>query len=57
MIDKLPLLPVVMAAFGTVPYMFYQREWQLEADDIAVFVVLALLLSAAQWRFKKRRSG
>jgi hypothetical protein len=57
MIGKLPLVPLVLAFCGTVPYMFYWREWQLEADAVAVFVVLALLFSAAQWGLKKRRSG
>ena len=57
MIGTLPLVPLVLAFCGTVPYMFYLREWQLEADAVAVFVVLALLFSAAQWGWKKRRSG
>lgn len=55
MIDKLPFIPVMTAAFGTMSYMFYQREWELQPDAVAVFVVLALLLSAAQWGVKKRR--
>jgi hypothetical protein len=57
MISKLPLVPVVLAVCGTIPYMYYQREWQLEADGVAVFVVLALVFSVAQWSFKKGRSG
>jgi hypothetical protein len=57
MIAKLPFVPVVFAAFGTVPYMYYQREWSLEADAIAVFVALALLFSAVQWRVRKWRGS
>ena len=47
MIGKLPLVPLVLAFCGTVPYMFYWREWQLEADAVAVFVVLAPVLRGA----------
>jgi hypothetical protein len=57
MIDKLPLVPVVSAAIATVPYMYFQREWSLEADAIAVFVALALLFSAVQWRVRKWRGS
>jgi hypothetical protein len=55
MIDKLPFIPVILAAFGALSYMFYQREWELQPDSVAVFVILALLFSAAQWGLKKRR--
>ena len=55
MIGKLPLLPVVSAALCTALYMFYQREWELQPDSVSLFVVLALLLSAAQYGLRKRR--
>lgn len=56
MIAKLPFIPVILAAFGAMSYMFYQREWELQPDAVAVFVILALLFSAVQWGLQKRRS-
>ena len=57
MIEKLPLVPLVLAAFSTALYMFFEKEWQLEADAVAIFLVLALVFSVVQWRVNRRRGG